>query len=292
MKKMYLAIFLIVLVVFVFAGCLNFSHSFETATTEEFENDTTDVVIPPEVTPSFGEESTSATETVTGAPSVEPSSSGSEQPVQSETTTAAVTVPPSEAPSSSEYDYLKSGSFYMKGKMVDKTGLDSPYEVAITPDSIYMLSDFSGTPMGMLITDKTVYMVYPDKKAYLELSDSIMNMAGFDIDELTNSENINFSSYGTLSDADKVTEAVCNGHNCKVYHFVVGSGESRVYMDGSKLVRLATYDSEGKFLSSTDVDYITGTVPSDKSTPPSSYKAYKGVTGMFSFMTLLEGVME
>ena len=37
-------------------------------------------------------------------------------------------------------------------------------EIAITPDSIYMLSDFSGASMGMLVKDETVYMVYPEKK--------------------------------------------------------------------------------------------------------------------------------
>lgn len=288
MKKMYVAIFLIVLVVFVFAGCLSFSHSFETTTTTEFdEEETSENVNVPDVTPSQGEETTVSQETVTGT-NDETTTVTNEQPSSAETTTGSSA--PSVTPTQSEYDYLKSGSFYMVGTMIDKTGLDSPYEVAITSNSIYMLSDFSGTPMGMLIADDTVYMVYPDKKAYLELSDSIMNLAGLDVDELVSSDNINFSSYGALDEAYSVTQEVCNGHNCSVYHFKVGSGESRVYMDGDKLVRLATYDSAGTFLSSTDVISITGNVPSDKKTPPSDYKAYKGVTGMFSFMTLLEDI--
>ena len=288
MKKMPLAIFLIILVVFVFAGCLSFSGTLSTSTTEaedetfyELPENTTSVV----VTPDNQENITSAVESTvaentTGAATEATTAPSSEKPIQNT------------APASSEYDILKGGSFHMVGTMVDKTGVNAPMEVAITPDSIYMLSDFSGVPMGMLIKNNTVYMIYPDKKAYLELSDSLMSMAGLDISELTNSDTINFGSYGNLSEANSVTEVTHNGIVCQVYHFKVDSGESRVYMDGTRLVRLASYDSNGKFLTATDISIITSTVPADKSAPPASFKAYKGMTGMFSFMTLLEGVIE
>ena len=288
MKKMPLAIFLIILVVFVFAGCLSFSGTLSTSTTEaedetfyELPENTTSVV----VTPDNQENITSAVESTvaentTGAATEATTAPSSEKPIQNT------------APASSEYDILKGGSFHMVGTMVDKTGVNAPMEVAITPDSIYMLSDFSGVPMGMLIKNNTVYMIYPDKKAYLELSDSLMSMAGLDISELTSSDTINFGSYGNLSEANSVTEVTHNGIVCQVYHFKVDSGESRVYMNGTKLVRLASYDSNGKFLTATDISTITSTVPADKSAPPASFKAYKGMTGMFSFMTLLEGVIE
>ncbi len=288
MKKMPLAIFLIILVVFVFAGCLSFSGTLSTSTTEpedeitfDSQENTTSVA----VIPGNQENTTSSVETpgindvtnpgpeVTTAPS-------NEKPIQNT------------APASSEYDILKSGSFHMVGTMVDKTGVTAPMEVAITPDSIYMLSDFSGVPMGMLIKNNKVYMIYPDKKSYLELSDSLMSMAGLDVSELTNSDTINFGSYGNLTEADSVTEVTHGGRVCQVYHFKVDSGESRVYLDGTKLVRLSSYDKNGKFLTATDISTISGNVPADKSAPPSSFKAYKGMTGLFSFMTLLEGVIE
>ena len=288
MKKMPLAIFLIILVVFVFAGCLSFSGTLSTSTTEaedetfyELPENTTSVVVPPDNQENITSavESTVA-ENTTGAATEATTAPSNEKPIQNT------------APASSEYDILKGGSFHMVGTMVDKTGVNAPMEVAITPDSIYMLSDFSGVPMGMLIKNDTVYMIYPDKKAYLELSDSLMSMAGLDISELTSSDTINFGSYGNLSEANSVTEVTHNGIVCQVYHFKVDSGESRVYMDGTRLVRLASYDSNGKFLTATDISTITSTVPADKSAPPASFKAYKGVTGMFSFMTLLEGVIE
>ena len=288
MKKMYLAIFLIILVVFVFAGCLSFSGTLSTSTTEpddEISYDDTLNTTAIAVTPGYNENTTSAAEETTQG----------EQPsgaVQENTTAADEKPIQNPAPSSSEYDILKGGSFHMVGSMIDKTGIDAPMEVAVTPSSIYMLSDFSGVPMGMLIKDNKVYMIYPDKKSYLELSDSLMSMAGLDIAELTNSDAINFGSYGNLSEADSVTEATHDGRTCQVYHFKVDSGESRVYMDGTKLVRLCSYDKNGKFITATDITSISASVPSDKSAPPSGYKAYKGMTGMFSFMTLLEGVIE
>ena len=197
--------------------------------------------------------------------------------------------PQNEAPASPEYDILKSGSFRIKGTMVDNTGIDTPMEIAVTPESIYMLSDFGGIDMGMLIKGKKVYMICPDKKAYLEMSEAIMNMAGLDISELTASDAIDFSIYGDLSGADSVTEVTHNGRVCQVYCFKLASEESRVYLDGTKLVRLASYDNNGKFLAAIDITEISGSIPAGMISPPSDYKAYKGVTGMFSFMSLLEG---
>ncbi len=196
-----------------------------------------------------------------------------------------------EIPSSSEYDILRSGYFHMTGTIIDGTGVNSPMEMAITPDSIYMLSDFNGVDMGMLIKDNKLYMICPDKRAYLELSDSLMSMAGLDISELTDSDAIDFSSYGNLSEADSVTEVTHNGRMCQVYRFKVDSGETRVYLDGTKLVRLSSYDRNGKFLSATDISTISSNVPADKSAPPSGFKVYKGMTGMLSFMSLFEGVI-
>ena len=288
MKKMSLAIFLILLVVFVFAGCLSFSGSLSTATTEPEDEtsyaspeNTTSVVVTPDnqenttaaVETTVAENTTSAAENTTAAPS-------EEKPIQNT------------APASSEYDILKGGSFHIVGTMVDKTGVNAPMEVAITPDSIYILSDFSGTPMGMLIKNNKVYMIYPAKKAYLELSDSLMSMAGLDISELTSSDALDFSTYGALSEADAVTEATHNGKVCKVYHFRGETEESRIYIDGTKVVRLASYDNNGRFLAATDITSLSDNIPADMSAPPSGFKAYKGMTGLFSFMALLEDTIE
>lgn len=304
MKKMSLAIFLILLIAFVFAGCLSFSGTIITDTTEDDVDPsyegvmTTDIAVIPGQ--SGEENSTSGGEAVSGdntevttsanTPGQEDSSNAPSQGGE-ENSTSGGSTSDIVVPASNEYNILKSGTFHMVGSMIDKSGTKTPLEIAVTPDSIYMLSDFEGTDIGMLIKDEKLYMVYPEKKAYLELSDSIMDMAGFNVDELVNSENVNFSNFGDLTQADSVTEEVYEGHNCKVYHFKVENGETRVYMDGTKLIRLASYTSSGKFDSSSEIQSISGTVPADKRTPPSSYKAYKGTMGAISFITLLGGAI-
>ena len=289
MKKMYLAIFLIILIVVVFAGCISFSNPIELTTMASSDD----------VNQSQGNEQSqlpqgngdvNAGETSASVPDVTAPSQSAGENATSEGETVLTNV---QVPASNEYDILRSGSFYMKGSLIDQTGVAAPMEIAITPSSVYMLSDFSGATMGLLISNDVLYMIYEDKQAYLELSDSIMNMAGLNMDEFDVTDTLDFSSYGSLSDANKVTEENYNGRTCQVYHFSrPDSGETRIYMDNSKLVRIATYTSSGKFASSNEVEYITGTVPADKSAPPANYKHHKGITGMFSFMTLLEGVME
>ncbi len=289
MKKMYLAIFLIILVVVVFAGCISFSNPIELTTMASSDD----------VNQSQGNEQSqlpqgngdvNAGETSASVPDVTAPSQSAGENATSEGETVLTNV---QVPASNEYDILRSGSFYMKGSLIDQTGVAAPMEIAITPSSVYMLSDFSGATMGLLISNDVLYMIYEDKQAYLELSDSIMNMAGLNMDEFDVTDTLDFSSYGSLSDANKVTEESYNGRTCQVYHFSrPDSGETRIYMDNSKLVRIATYTSSGKFASSNEVEYITGAVPADKSAPPANYKHHKGITGMFSFMTLLEGVIE
>ncbi len=277
MKKMYLAIFLIVLVAVVFCGCLSFSNTLQTSPTDSEGN-----IVPDNLTMANGERNP-----IYDIPEVPEETTPVEvTDISGETITIDV-------PSLSEFDILKNGSFYLKGTITDSSGVTSPMEMAITADSVFMLSDFSGASMGMLIKDEKLYMIYADKKAYLELSDSIMSMAGMDINELTGSmDELDFSKFGALADADSITEEALNGKKCQVYHFLNSdSSEKRIYMDGTKLIRMATYSSSGKFITATDVETISATVPADKAAPPSSYKAYKGVTGMFSFMTLIEDLM-
>lgn len=274
MKKMYVAIFLVLLIVVVFCGCLSFSNTL-LPTDINGNIDNGDQLLP------NGE-----TNPIYDIPEIP------EETIPVEVTDVAGDTVTIDVPALSEYDILKNGSFYMKGTVIDSSGVSAPMEMAITPSTMFMLSDFSGASMGMLIKDGTVYMIYADKKAYLELSDSIMSMAGMDIDELTESADFDFSKQEGLSQADSITEEACNGHSCQVYRFANEDGsEKRIYMDGTKLIRMATYSSSGKLIQAQDIELITASVPADKASPPSSYKAYKGITGMFSFMTLIEDLM-
>ncbi len=292
MKKMYLAIFLIILVAFVFAGCLSFSSSLVTGpTTEEFDETeyntpvdlpdaTTSVYVDPSVTQPGGEQ-TDIQQTT------EASSQNNVENTTGSSGSQNITVP-----AGNEFDILKSGSFYMTGTMIDSTGTVAPLEMAITPSSIYMSSSMDGIDIGIMIVDgKTMYMLYPKKKAYLEMTDAVMEMTGMNIDEFSASAEFDFSEFGDLTSADSVTEEVLNGRKCQVYTVSKGGETRKIYLDGKKLVRFASYSASGKLLSASDITSITGNVPADKSAPPKDYKAYKGMIGMGTFMAMLMGEM-
>lgn len=210
----------------------------------------------------------------------EPSSAGQTEP---DITTPATN-------SDNEFEYLRSGNFYLKGTMTDSSGVAAPLEMAITPNSIYMLSNFEGANMGMLVSGKKTYMIYEDKKSYLELSSSVLKYMGMDTEDMISTNELDYSQY-ELSKADQKIKENVRGTDCDVYIFNSESGTTRFYMNGNKLVRFATYNSNGIADTVNDVEIITGAVPADKSAPPAGYKAYTGVTGMFSFMSLLSDLM-
>ena len=196
------------------------------------------------------------------------------------------------APANNEYDIVRSGNFYIKGYMIESNGTRSPLEMAVTDDSVYMLSEFSeGVDIGMLVKNEKMYMIYPKDRIYLEMNDTVMSMAGLSADDLVGSKAVDFKAFKPLTDAYHVIDETVNGVSCRVYSIKDDDGEVKVYMNGSKLIRFASYSETGEFLTATEVDSISGSVPSDKSAPPAEYKRYKGVTGMFSFMTALESQM-
>lgn len=191
----------------------------------------------------------------------------------------------------SDYDILRSGTFYVTGSMVDAVGIDTPMEWARTPDSFYALSDFEGAKMGILIKGKEMYMIYHEKKSYLKMSEDIMKFANLDFSEFTEAADsqFNFSTWQTLDNAEKTTSAVHKGHNCTVYHFTAETGsEKRIFIDGNKLVRIANFSSSGEFVSAMDIDSVSAELPAGTYAPPSDYKAYEGITGIVGFMLLFD----
>ena len=52
-----------------------------------------------------------------------------------------------------------------------------------------------------------------------------------------------------------------------------------------KNLNVYVFDKNGKFITATDISTISGTVPADKSAPPASFKAYKGMTIVVTVVT-------
>ena len=193
-------------------------------------------------------------------------------------------------PTGTEMDYLCNGRYYLRGTMTDSYGQTCPLEMAVTPDSVYMLSDFEGTAMGILIKGKTTCMLYPDKKACLVLSDTIMKAMGMSASDLIDTGSLDYSMYD-LNKADEVFTEEVNGTACRAYVFNNDNGSNRFYLNGGRLVRFGVYDAEGRLDTVNDIDLITDQVPADKTDVPSDYKKYRGLVGLFAFMRLLEDVI-
>ena len=193
-------------------------------------------------------------------------------------------------PLDNEFDYLRNGNFYIQGTLTDSSGETMPLEMAVTPNSVYMLSSFEGAAMGMLIKDDITYMIYPAEKAYLELSDTVLRALGMNKDDLIGAADLDYSQYD-LAQADATATETVNGVKCTVYTFNNNSGSTRFFLNGNQLVRFAAYDAEGNVDAVNDIGYITDQEPADKINPPADYKEYKGLTGMFSFIGLLSDVV-
>ena len=230
----------------------------------------------------------------------EKTSSGTQQPTTAKSGGQTTTLPSNELnttvpqqpanTSVNEFTYLQSGQFYIQGTMIDSSGQQLPLEMAVTPNSVYMLSNFEGAAMGMLINDGTTYMIYPAEKSYLELSSAVMKAMGMSTTDLISSADLDYSKYD-LAKADSTSTENVNGANCTVYIYNNTSGSTRFFMDGNKLVRFATYNADGTPDVINEIGYISDQVPADKINPPADYKEYKGLTGMFSFISLLGDVV-
>lgn len=277
MKKMYLFIFLVVLIALVFAGCLSFSNGINPMIKDNTDSNlTSDISQVPDVT-----ENNSDIYPTQENPAPVPDVTADMPDVTVEGEIAQV-------PANNEYEVLRHGTFYAKGSMIESNGKKTPMEIAIGDDSVYMLSDFEGKDMGVLINDQ-MYMIYPEGKCYLEISKTLLKLMGQSQDDLIDIDSLKVFEGDPLSAAKEIKYENLNGHNCTVYIFKTPSGkEKRVYMDGERLIRFADYNG-GQFSSSYDFDFVKAQIPADKSAPPQSYQKYEGVGGVYKFMTLLEG---
>lgn len=297
MKKTLSIICVIISVVMAFTGCLRFSSHLIDETTTQANNETTvltetttdagstDVnviesttaeVVPPvgETTTNLPEGTTDGGNTVTPAPETTTSAS-----VQENTTNVVST--------KSDYDILREGVFYCKGKMVDSTGT-APMEMAFSGNSVYITTDIDGVGIGMLFNDKDVYMIYVDKKTYTEIGETMLKTMDIDKDEMLKSMDFGFASFGNLEEADEKTTATVNGATCDCYVFRNDNGSmTHIYMSGNTLKGFASADSSGKVISANYIDYFSADVPDYMIDPSVAFTKQNMITFMSSLMSVM-----
>lgn len=204
-------------------------------------------------------------------------------------TTAPSSQTQSDASTVSGLDVLKSGNFYWKGRMQDETGAVTPTEMASTKDSLYMSTNLNGADVAMLIKGGTTYIVYPKIKGYMNMK-LLMTASGMDADMFDTSA-LDFSSIGSLSEATSQKNTQFDGKDCVGYAFTESGATTEIFMSGNSFLGMRSTDSSGNTLSVMYVDYLTGTVPADKSGLPVDYTEYSGLKAI-SFMTELAKDMD
>lgn len=208
---------------------------------------------------------------------------------QPETTQPAQTTEPaseaSAALTQTEYDIYRSGTFYVTGSVTDSSGATNPMEMAVTEDSIYMLTSVSDVKMGVMIGGGKTYLVSPENRAYIELSGAVMSMLGMDSSKLAAPSNFNFSDMPELSAAENVTETELSGTTCRKYEFTAQTGKKTcVYMAGARLLQIDILAEDGTLVNRMAFDSVSGEIPSDRIAPPTYYEK-KGLLAFISMMS-------
>ena len=223
----------------------------------------------------------------TTAKSGTPATTANSTPATTAASTPATTAQqPAAQTGVNEYDVLRSGVFYCVGSMKDSEGTN-PMEIAITANSIYMATKMENVDMSLLQKDGKIYMIYPDKKIYLEVNSAIQKLVGLNADEMLNADSLGFSEMQPLSAANTTADGELNGTACKIYTFNKSDGaRTVVYMNGNRLLAFENIDASGS-RATTYITSITGTVPADKCSPPADYEK----ANLLKFMTAMGDVM-
>ena len=321
MKKMqyvWVFIIIIVLAVLVFAGCKMFSHdpgttdedtgtdvsasesvSGETENTDGSTASTGETTAAPTPTTQPGASDTTAPSEGASTTVPAPSDATTTEPAPSDATPSeSATAEPSTAapgpapavPTSTEYDYMRSGKFFMRGTMYDGTERNA-ITLGIGDNLLYMESSMDGVTLGLLQSGKSIYLLAPQKQTYCEVG-SILSSILEDTGMLSQEElqqmvdNMGFKEMKPLSEAKSVEDATVNGTPCKAYIYdKEDGGTTRICMNGERLIAVEKYTASGAFDSATYIDEISGTIPT---LPPSNYTKQN----MLKFMTSMEGLMD
>lgn len=202
---------------------------------------------------------------------------------------AAVGLEELKAPESqSEYDILRSGSFYIDAVFEDGEEA-SPMKMAVdTNGDFYALADMDGLEMGFLVKEektlfgkeKKTYLVNPKTKTYTEFSRLLMSLMNLNPGDFADEVNeLGFTDMPPLTEAESVSDGEYNGTPCKVYRMSQEYGTAvRVYMDGTKLLVMETLGSDGTLLQVMKINSITAGFPQ---LPPADYE----LTNIVNFIT-------
>lgn len=149
-------------------------------------------------------------------------------------------------------DMLNSGTFGIYGTM-SSDGETIPMTFIKDGSDVRMSAQLSGIEMDLASLDGKIYLISNSKKSYIEMTDSIMNSLGLDLDDMS-------LDFGQISNSGGLVEddAQYNGKAVKTYTSTSQEGFMKFYVDNDDLVKLEMYDPQGRCTTMIEPTQIKG----------------------------------
>ena len=163
-------------------------------------------------------------------------------------------------------DTLNSGRFGIYGTM-SSDGETIPITFIKNGDDVRMSAELSGVALDMASIGGTIFLVSNEKKSYIELTESIMNTLGLDVNDL----NLDF---GTVKSGNELVEGdgEYKGKTVKTYTSTAPEGIMKFYVDGENLEKIEMYDLQGNCTTIIETDNVRGDITAADIAIPEDYE--------------------
>ena len=164
--------------------------------------------------------------------------------VQKGETTVPQTEPPVFTGETAQIDAFINGFYYIEANMTDESGAAQPLKMAKRGSDMLIGMDSEGMNVTMMILGSNIYLLDESKKVYVELSQALTEMMGFDVSDLSGElSELDLSKLDFVS-RNRTTES-SDGKEYTVYDYVTSDGTHlKSYLEGGKLQKIEFSDGE------------------------------------------------
>lgn len=185
-----------------------------------------------------------------------------------------------------EYDILRSGTFYCKGKMYNGEEYTS-VDMAVTPDSVGLAMDMEESSINIFVKDSQIFMSSAEDKKYTQFDEEFLALVGASTEEFLGVGTFKLSSFPHLDDAIGIKPITVQGTQCLCYVFISSDGSAtHVYIaDDDTLKGFALYDSRGVLGTAYYIDFISSEIPSEMAFPDEA-NGYELIENQIEFLII------
>ncbi len=156
-------------------------------------------------------------------------------------------------------------SCYYKGAVYSSTE-NAPLSVAFDGDNFEFLTNLEGVEVSFAKIDGKLYLKRPAVKQYVELSDAVMSLIGFDADSL-NLDMTGASFSAANSKLVGTYDITVNGEKGVCHEYSDENGKTiKFYSVDGNLVQINSYNSDGTTNMEMVISYFSESIPGDQLT--------------------------